>query len=325
MLLTDSKKDTISFFKEKFPEDFVEIDEVNARGYSSNVLSFDVMTSVGFPVARITELYGEEGSGKSTLCAHLIANNPDLMTLYFDAEHGLDVKYLAKIGVNLDNLIVSHNNCGEQIFDIIGIALERPEIGVIVVDSVAAMITKEELDGEFEVRTYPLKARMMAQGFRRIISRLSSSNVSLIFINQIIDSFNSRGASYTTPGGKALKFYASLRVELGIGETIMEGDKPYGNLIRFHIRKNKCGACFNRGNFVLSSGNGIDITYSNVLDAINFGIIKASGSWFEFNGDKFQGKFKMVEFFKKEISVYDKLKKRLIELYLEHIRNSSFS
>ena len=275
----------------------------------------------GIPRGRIVELYGPESSGKTTVALHCIAETQKMggEVAFIDVEHALDPVYAAKLGVDIDNLLVSQPDSGEQALEIAEALARSGAIDCIVIDSVAAMVTKAEIDGDMGDTHVGQLARLMSQAMRKLTAVLSKSNCAAIFINQIREKIGViYGNPETTPGGRALKFYASVRMDVRKGEAIKNGSEIIGNRTRVKIVKNKVAPPFKECEFDIMYGEGISRT-GEVLDlAVDLGVVKKGGAWFSYNDEKLgQGRDNAKIFLKehpdtmKEIE--EKIKVRLAE------------
>ncbi|MBC7928583.1 MAG: recombinase RecA [Bryobacteraceae bacterium] len=256
----------------------------------SGSLSIDHALGVGgFPRGRIIEVYGPESSGKTTLTLHLIAEAQKLggYAAFIDAEHALDPKYARALGVDIDNLIVSQPDCGEQALEIAASLATTGAVDLIVIDSVAALVPKTELEGEIGDAFIGLQARLMSQALRKLAGLLSRTNTCLVFINQLREKIGVMfGNPETTTGGRALKFYASIRVEVRRAATIKDGDQIVGNRTKVKIVKNKVASPFKEVEVDLIHGYG----FSRESDLLDLGaahnVLEKSGSWFSFAGER---------------------------------------
>ena len=258
---------------------------------SSGSLLLDNCLGGGYPRGRVVEIFGEESSGKTTLAIHACveAQKLGLPCVYIDHENAFDPQYAENLGVDLssDMWLFSQPTSGEESFDIIEEFIGTNEVGVIVVDSVAAMVPKGELDGDFGDSKMGLHARLMSQGFRKLINKISKSGTCLIFINQMRDKIGVMfGDPKTTTGGNALKFYASQRLKIARIGSNKDGDEVISNNVRVEIKKNKVAPPFKKCDLVIEFGTGLD-HYSEVLSmGVDTGVIKKSGSWFSYGETK---------------------------------------
>lgn len=270
---------------------------------STGTLSLDIATGIGgVPRGRVTEIYGPESSGKTTLALHVIAEAQKAggTAAFIDAEHALDIHYAERLGVNIDDLLVSQPDYGEQALEIAEILVRSGAVDVIVIDSVAALVPKAEIDGNMGDSHVGLQARLMSQSMRKMTSILNRSKTALIFINQIrIKIGVMYGNPETTTGGNALKFYSSLRMEIRRQTPIKDGTEVIGNRTKVKFVKNKVAPPFKIVEFDIIYGEGISRT-GDLLDlAVEQDIVEKSGSWFSYNGERIgQGRENAKNFFK---------------------------
>jgi len=286
-------------------------------------LALDVALGIGgVPKGRIVEIYGPESSGKSTLATHIVANAQKAggIAAYIDAEHALDPGYAAKIGVNLDDLMISQPDCGEEALNIAEMLARSGGVDVIVIDSVAALVPKSELEGEIGDSSVGVQARLMSQALRKLTATLARSGTCAIFINQIREKIGVMyGSPETTTGGRALKFYSSMRLDIRrIGSIKSNDNREIGNRVKVKVAKNKMAAPFAIAEFDILFDEGISRTGSAIDMAVDLGIVEKKGAWFAYGGEKLgQGREAAREVMKTnaklleeiEQKVYDKLKK----------------
>ena len=286
---------------------------------STGCLTLDAALGIGgVPRGRIIEIYGPESSGKTTVSLHIIAEAQKLggVAAFIDAEHALDPVYAAKLGVKIDDLYVSQPDNGEQALDICDTLVRNGAVDIVVVDSVAALTPKAEIEGEMGENHVGLQARLMSQALRKLAGITNKSKTCVIFINQLRDKIGViYGSPEVTTGGKALKFYASIRLDVRKGEAIKDGANIIGYKTKVKVVKNKLAPPFKVASFNMIFGQGISKT-SCVLDlAIEFNLIQKTGSWFSFNGEKIgQGRENAKKYIEENAEVYDDLVKTIQEL-----------
>ena len=275
-------------------------------------ISFDAALGVGgVPRGRVVEIFGPESSGKTTITLQIIAEAQKLggMAAFVDAEHALDPAYARKLGVDIDNLLISQPDYGEQALEITEALVRSNAIDVLVVDSVAALVPKAELDGEMGDSHMGLQARLMSQALRKLTGTVSKSRTCLIFINQIREKIGVMfGNPETTTGGRALKFYSSVRIDIRRIAAVKEGDVVVGSRTKVKIVKNKVAAPFREAEFDILYGEGIS-REGDVLDlAVANNIVEKSGSWFSYSGDRIgQGRENVRQYLKEHRDVFTRI------------------
>jgi recombination protein RecA len=278
----------------------------------SGCLSIDLALGVGgFPRGRVIEIYGPESGGKTTLTLHAIAEAQKLggQAAFIDAEHALDPVYARKLGVDVDNLLVAQPDNGEQALEIAETLIRSGGVDMVVVDSVAALVPKAELEGDMGDPSMGLQARLMSQALRKLTAIVAKSRTCLVFINQIREKIGVMfGNPETTTGGRALKFYASMRIDIRRIQAIKEGDKVVGSRTRAKVVKNKVAAPFREAEFDILYGEGIS-SEGDMLDlGVDKGVIEKSGTWLSFGGERMgQGRENARVFLKENKDVRDKI------------------
>ncbi|MGB7728279.1 MAG: recombinase RecA [Candidatus Acidiferrum sp.] len=282
----------------------------------SGCLSLDAALGVGgFPRGRVIEIYGPESGGKTTMTLHIIAEAQKLggQAAFIDAEHALDPSYARKLGVDVDNLLVSQPDHGEQALEIAETLIRSGGVDVVVVDSVAALVPKAELEGEMGDPQMGLQARLMSQALRKLTAIVSKSKTCLIFINQIREKIGVMfGNPETTTGGRALKFYASMRVDIRRIQSIKEGDRVVGSRTRAKVVKNKVAAPFREAEFDILYGEGISREGDLIDLGVDKGVIEKNGTWLSFGGERMgQGRENARVFLKENTDIREKIESAL--------------
>ena len=267
----------------------------NIEVIPSGSIALDYALGVGgYPRGRIVEIYGPESSGKTTLAIHAIAEAQKQggIAAFIDAEHAFDRFYAANLGVNVDELLISQPDNGEQALDIADQLIRSAAVDIIVIDSVAALTPKAEIEGDMGDNKVGLQARLMSQALRKLTSTISKTNTTCIFINQLREKIGVMfGNPETTTGGNALKFYASVRLDIRKSSSIKDGDEVVGNEVKVKVVKNKVAPPFRRAEFEIMYGEGISRVGEVVDLGVNFNLLEKSGSWYSYNGTKLgQGK-----------------------------------
>lgn len=285
---------------------------------SSGSLSLDIALGIGgLPRGRIVEIYGPEASGKTTLALHAIAEAQKIggEAAFIDAEHALDVNYAEKLGVNVENLLLSQPDYGEQALDIAEILVRSGAVDVIVIDSVAALVPKSELEGDMGDASMAAQARLMSQALRKLTAAIHKSNTLVIFINQMRQKIGVVfGSPETTTGGNALKYYATVRIDIRKLNPIKEGSNVIGSRVKAKVVKNKLAPPFKEAEFDILYGEGIS-KESEIIDlAADYGILDKSGAWYSYEGERLaQGKENLRKILKENVELREKLESAIRE------------
>lgn len=294
---------------------FGDKQNVNVETFSTGSLSLDIALGGGVPKGRIVEVFGPEASGKTTLALHMIAESQKQKgsVAFVDAEHALDPEYSKTIGVNLDNLLISQPDTGEQALEITETLVRSSAVDVVVVDSVAALVPKAEIEGEMGDSHVGLQARLMSQALRKLAGAISKSNTTVVFINQLRMKIGVMfGNPETTPGGQALKYYSSIRIEVRRTQAIKQGEESIGNHVKAKVVKNKVSAPFKVAEFDIMYNEGISAT-GDLLDlAVKHDLVRKSGAWYEYDGEKIaQGREAAKQYLRDSPQVAKKLDKAI--------------
>ena len=293
----------------------------------TGALSLDIALGIGgVPRGRIIEVYGPESSGKTTLALHVIAEAQKMggEAAFIDAEHALDPVYARKLGVDIDNLIVSQPDTGEQALEITEALVRSGALDVVVVDSVAALVPKAEIDGEMGDSHMGLQARLMSQALRKLAGAINKSKTVLIFINQLREKIGVMfGNPETTTGGRALKFYASVRMDIRKTEMMKQDGQVIGNRVRVKVIKNKVAPPFREAEFDVLYGKGIS-KVGNILDmAVNLDIVEKSGAWFSYNGQRIsQGRENAKRYLEEHPDIMDEIEKKVRDNFAKAFEQS---
>ena len=291
--------------------------QMNVEAISTGSISLDVATGIGgVPRGRIVEIYGPESSGKTTLTLHIVAEAQKNggKAAFIDAEHALDPVYAKNLGVDVENLLVSQPDTGEQALEICDMLVRSGALDVVIIDSVAALVPKAEIQGEMGDSHVGLQARLMSQALRKITGNINKSNTCVIFINQLREKVGVMyGSPEVTTGGRALKFYSSMRLDVRKVETIKAGDNVLGNRTKVKVVKNKVAPPFKQAEFDIMYGEGIS-KEGDILDsAVNAKILDKAGSWYSYNGERIgQGRENIKVYFKDHPEIVDEIEKKII-------------
>jgi len=296
-----------------------ESDVMDIEAIPSGSLSLDVALGIGgYPKGRIVEIYGPESCGKTTLAIHAVAEaqKMGLKAAYIDAENAFDRDYAAALGVDVDTLLFAQPDCGEDCLEIATKLISSGKIGICVIDSVAALIPKAELEGAMGDARIGLQARLMSQALRKMVGIIKKSNCLCIFINQIREKIGVLfGNPETTTGGNALKFYASIRLEVRKSTQVKDGDEAIANLTKVKVVKNKCAPPFRKAEFEILFGKGIN-RFGEIIDkAIDYDILHKSGSWFSYGDVKLgQGKQTVIDLLNDNPELLEEIEQKVINI-----------
>lgn len=327
-MISDDRKKALEIAMQQIEKNFGkgavmklgEVANVNIDAIPTGALSLDIALGIGgVPRGRVVEIFGPESSGKTTVALHIIAEAQKTggIAAFIDAEHALDPVYAKRIGVDIDNLIVSQPDTGEQALEIAEQLIRSGAIDIVVIDSVAALVPKAEIDGEMGDSHIGLQARLMSQALRKLSGILSKSKTVAIFINQLREKVGVMfGSPEVTPGGRALKFYASVRLDVRKKEAIKINGEAVGNRTKVKVVKNKVAPPFREAEFDIVYGEGISKEGCIVDIASNLDIIKKAGSWFSYNGEKIgQGREAAKAYLKTNVAIREEIELKVKEDY----------
>lgn len=301
--------------------------KMNIKAISTGSINLDIALGVGgVPRGRIVEIYGAESSGKTTLALHIIAEaqKEGGVVGFIDAEHALDPVYAKALGVNIDELLISQPDTGEQALEIADMLVRSGAMDVIVVDSVAALVPKAEIEGEMGDQQMGLQARLMSKALRKLTGTIAKSDTVMIFINQIREKIGGfsfvPGVQTTTSGGRALKFFSTVRMEVKRVGSVKQGDEMVGNEVLVKVTKNKVAPPFKEARFNVMYGQGIS-KIGEILDAgIDFGVISKSGSWFAYGDEKLgQGRINVEKMLKENTELFSRIEAQVMEKIREKL------
>ncbi|MCS7199299.1 MAG: recombinase RecA [Caldimicrobium sp.] len=284
-------------------------------------LALDISTGIGgIPKGRITEIFGAEASGKTTLALHIVAQAQKMggVAAYIDAEHALDVNYARNLGVKVEELLISQPDTGEQALEIAEVLARSGAVDVIVIDSVAALVPKAELEGEMDEQQVGLQARLMSKAMRKLTAAIAKTNTAVVFINQTrmkIGMVSFGGPQETTPGGMALKFFATMRLEIKKIQSIKEGQETLGNRVKVKIVKNKLAPPFKEAEFDIYFGEGISREAELIDLGLAFNVMERSGAWYAYKGERLgQGRENVRKLLKEQRELADEIERKIREL-----------
>ncbi|WP_370576694.1 recombinase RecA [Mycoplasma sp. Pen4] len=313
--------DAIKEIEKKFGSESImflgDIPDISVETFHSGSYCLDKALGInGFPRGKIIEIYGPESCGKTTLALHAIAEIQKLggIAAFIDAEHSIDAVYAAKLGVDTDKLILSQPDSGEQAMDIVDILAKSGQIDLIAVDSVAALVPEAELNGEMSDQQIGAQARLMSKALRKITGNLNKNKTTIIFINQIREKVGIIfGNPETTPGGRALKFYSSIRVEVRKGQALGESKDIKGNEIKFKVVKNKLAAPYKTATSELIFSEGIDKIGEIIELAVLTNLIEKKGAWYSYKGENIaQGKIKLKDYLLNNKEIFEEIKSKVL-------------
>lgn len=294
--------------------------DTNIEVIPTGCLALNIALGIGgMPRGRIVEIYGPESSGKTTVALHVIAEAQKLggIAAFIDAEHALDPVYAKNLGVNLEELYVSQPDTGEQALDITDSLVRSGAVDIIVIDSVAALTPKAEIEGEMGESHVGLQARLMSQALRKLAGITNKSKTCVVFINQLREKVGVMfGSPEITPGGKALKFYASVRIDVRRSDALKDGDGQFGNHTKVKVVKNKLAPPFKTAEFDIIYGQGVSREGCIIDLGVAYGVLEKSGAWFSFNGEKLgNGKDKVRDMLKENGELAAEIENKIIEAY----------
>jgi len=294
---------------------------LDIESISTGSLGLDIALGIGgLPCGRVVEIYGPESSGKTTLTLQVIAEaqKAGKTCAFVDAEHALDPIYAAALGVNVEDLLVSQPDTGEQALEITDMLVRSGAVDVLIVDSVAALVPKAEIEGDMGDSHMGLQARLMSQALRKLTGNIKRSNTLCIFINQIRMKIGVMfGNPETTTGGNALKFYASVRLDIRRIGSVKEGDEVIGNETRVKVVKNKVAPPFKQTEFIIMYGKGISKEGELIDLGVKHGVVDKAGAWYAYNGDKVgQGKANCIKYLKENVAIAEEIEKKLRDMLL---------
>lgn len=292
----------------------------NIDSISTGAINLDIALGIGgLPKGRIVEIYGPESSGKTTLALHVIAEAQKAggIAAFVDAEHALDAQYASRLGVNIDELIVSQPDTGEQALEITESLVRSSAIDIIVIDSVAALVPRAEIEGDMGDSHVGLQARLMSQALRKLAGAIAKSNTLVVFINQLREKVGIMfGNPEVTTGGRALKFYSSVRLEVRKAEAIKNADEIIGNKTKVKVVKNKVAPPFKQVEFDIMYGLGISKTGAILDMSVDAGIVNKAGAWYSYGEERLgQGREKAKEFLDNNLNILDEISKKIYDLY----------
>lgn len=324
--ITDEKNKALKLAIEKIEKDFGkgsimrlgDKTAVSVEAIPTGALSLDIALGIGgVPRGRIIEIYGPESSGKTTLAQHIVAEcqKKGGIAAFIDAEHALDPEYANNLGVKVDELLISQPDTGEQALEIAEELVRSSAVDVVVVDSVAALVPKDEIEGAMEDKQMGLQARLMSKALRKLTGIVSKTNTTVIFINQLRQKIGVMyGNPETTTGGNALKYYASVRLDIRKIETLKKDDQDIGNRVKVKVVKNKVAPPFRLAEFDIMYGKGICKLGCTIDMAVNFDIIKKAGAWFSYNDEKLgQGREKAKDLLKSNPELLSEIETKVRE------------